>query len=88
MGSPDPVTTYVTDTAHAGDRFHLWADDPDEACCALYGCGSTLEARGPSTKWLAYEITEHEWAGAVAAGARLMTRDETVRWIRERGLAS
>lgn len=56
----------------AGDmRPRLWADTPEEAMIAAYGCGASLDDIQPDTTWENYLITPEQQAAAITLGAKL-----------------
>lgn len=64
------MTAYVTTMPHAPNAYHLWADDPDEALCMAYACGSSLADHRPDRSALHYEITWEQQLEARRLGAR------------------
>lgn len=85
------MTVYVQAKPSGPGWHHLWADTPDEALLAAFGCGADMEAARPYRSALHYEITGDQFAAAVGAGAQLvLTPYEAVeaaaRWNNNRAL--
>lgn len=61
------MTVYVCPMPYAADRYHLFADDENEALMAAYGAGASIEALRLDRSPLHYDLT---WQQVLAARAR------------------
>lgn len=67
------MTVYVNANPHEPDRYHLWADTPDEALCAAFACGAGIEAARPDRSPLHYDLRWQHVLAAREAGAVTVT---------------
>lgn len=83
------MTVYVCPMPYEADRYHLFADTPDEALLAAYGCGSGIEAARPDRSPLHYDLTWQQVLAARAKGAidcdRVAPYEAAARWAGNAG---
>lgn len=83
------MTTYVCPMPYEPNRYHLFADDPDEALMAAFGAGAGMEAARPDRSPLHYDLTWQQVLAARALGAVdcdvVAPYEAAARWADNRG---